>query len=733
MKPHSLLFCFFVLMLSCGALKQNIDVVDYVDPRIGGVGLILEPTRPLAHLPNSMLRVHPLKKDELDDQIAGFPLTVVSHRIGSVFNFLPVFGDGNPWDDKFNIHSQRAHPYFYEAIRESTYDVVAFAPAARSGVFKVLNADGNRTHTLRFTVINPSGFIGQEGDNSFLGEEDYQGMKVFFYARTNGQIVSVTNEGDVRKDLLATVESASGELDIRYGISFISAEQAKSNLDREVGDKDFETVKREAKAIWDDALSKIKVEGWDEAKKHVFYTALYRSYERMVDINEYGRYYSAYDQQVHESDEPFFVDNWIWDNYIALQPLHMIINPEMDQAMIRSYIEMYRQTGWMPSFAVTFGDWPAMVGNHASAWMADAWSKGLRDFDVTTAYEGLRKNSLEATLLPWRNGPPSELDDFYNERGYFPGLAPGEPETVDRVEPTWEKRQAVSVTLENSFSDWSIAQLADPAGRGDEKALFLERSQFYRNVFREDKGMVWPKNAEGEWIEPYDPSLAGREYFTENNAYTYNWHVKHDLDGLFDLMGGKAEAEAKLDQLFREPLGLSKWKFWGVQPDASGLVGQFVMGNEPSLHIPYLYNYLASPWKTQKRIRMLLDTWFTDNVFGMPGDEDGGAMSAWVVFSMMGFFQVTPGVPTYTIGSPSFDEVTIRLPNGKEFKIVARGNSDKNVYVQEAKLNGIPLDEMFFTHEQLINGGVLELAMKPENPVWGLNVYSISWLSERLK
>lgn len=712
---YSLLFCFSVLMLSCGALKQNIAVVDYVDPSIGGVGLVLEPTRPLAHLPNSMLRIHPLKNDELDDQIAGFPLTVVSHRIGSVFNFLPVFGDGNPWDDKFNIHSQRTHPYFYEAIRESTYDVVAFAPAARSGIFRVLNADGNRTHTLRFTVINSSGFIGQDGDSSFLGEEDYQGMKVFFYARTNGQITSVTAGGtDARKDLLATVESASGELDIHYGISFISVEQAKFNLDREVGDKDFETVKREAKAIWDDALSKIKVEGWDKAKKHVFYTALYRSYERMVDINEYGRYYSAYDKQVHESDEPFFVDNWIWDNYIALQPLHMIINPEMDQAMIRSYIEMYRQTGWMPSFAVTFGDWPAMVGNHASAWMADAWSKGLRDFDVATAYEGLRKNSLEATLLPWRNGPPSELDDFYNEQGYFPGLAPGEPETVDRVEPTWEKRQAVSVTLENSFSDWSIAQLADPAGRGDEKALFLERSQFYRNVFREDKGMVWPKNAEGEWIEPYDPSLAGREYFTENNAYTYNWHVKHDLEGLFHLMGGKAEAEAKLDQLFREPLGLSKWKFWGVQPDASGLVGQFVMGNEPSLHIPYLYNYLASPWKTQKRIRMLLDTWFTDNVFGMPGDEDGGAMSAWVVFSMMGFFQVTPGVPTYTIGSPSFDEVTIRLPNEKEFKIVARGNSKENVYVQQARLNGEPLGELFFSHEQLMNGGVLELEMGGE-------------------
>lgn len=405
------------------------------------------------------------------------------------------------------------------------------------------------------------------------------------------------------------------------------------------------------------------------------------------------------------------MDNWIWDTYIASHPLNIILDPEKDQAMIRSYIEMYRQTGWMPSFATTFGDWPAMVGNHASAWMADAWAKGLRGFDVKIAYEGLRKNSLEATLLPWRNGPRSELDDFYNEHGYFPALPPDQPENVERVEPVWEKRQAVSVTLENAFSDWCIAQLAEAAGKDNEKQLFLDRSQFYRNVYRAEHGVFWPKDAKGNWIEPYNASLAGREYFTENNAFTYNWHVKHDLDGLFEMMGGKNVAEAKLDDLFRAELGLPKWQFWRVQPDASGLVGQFVMGNEPSLHIPYLYNYMGSPWKTQKRIRMLMDSWFTDNVFGMPGDEDGGAMSAWVVFSMMGFFQVTPGIPLYTIGSPSFEEVTIQLSNGKSFRIVAKGNSETNVYIQKATLNGKVMNELFFSHEQLMEGGVLELEM----------------------
>ncbi|GGC15192.1 alpha-1 2-mannosidase [Parapedobacter defluvii] len=686
--------------------------MNYVDPTIGGVGLILEPTRPLVHLPNSMVRIYPLKKDELDDRIGGFPLTVISHRIGSAFAFLPVFGDDDPWQSTILIHTQEAHPYSYEVSDARTYDRVAVAPGAKSGVFQMERADGSTTHRLRFSIINASGFIKAQGDSALVGEEDYNGMKVFFYASFDGTLQDIEEQGpENRKNVLATVNATGNKLDLRYGISYISTEQAKANLEQEIAQKDFATVKVEAEQAWDKVLSKVQVRGWDEAKKRVFYTALYRTYERMVDINEHGRYYSAYDHQVHQSDEPFYVDNWIWDTYIASHPLNMILDPEKDQAMIRSYIEMYRQTGWMPSFAVTFGDWPAMVGNHASAWMADAWAKGLRDFDVKAAYEGLRKNSLEATLLPWRNGPPSELDDFYNEHGYFPALAPGQPEPVDRVDPNWEKRQAVSVTLENSFSDWCIAQLAEPAGKGEEKELFLKRSQFYHHVFRQDKGIVWPKDANGNWIEPYDPSLSGREYFTEVNAYTYNWHVKHDLEGLFQLMGGKTVAEAKLDELFRADLGLPKWKFWAVQPDASGLVGQFVMGNEPSLHIPYLYNYLGSPWKTQKRIRMLLDTWFTDNVFGMPGDEDGGAMSAWVVFSMMGFFQMTPGVPVYTIGSPSFEEVAVQLPNGKEFKVIAKGNSPQHVYVQRAALNGKELKELFFTHEQLMEGGVLELEM----------------------
>jgi predicted alpha-1,2-mannosidase len=227
----------------------------------------------------------------------------------------------------------------------------------------------------------------------------------------------------------------------------------------------------------------------------------------------------------------------------------------------------------------------------------------------------------------------------------------------------------------------------------------------------------------GEWLDidpKFDGGMGGRDYYDENNAYTYQWHVQHDIQGLIELMGGREEFSKTLDQLFREPLGRSKYAFYAKFPDATGNVGQFSMGNEPSFHIPYLFNYSGEPWKTQKRIRFLLDVWFKDNIFGIPGDEDGGGMSAFVVFSSMGFYPVTPGLPIYTIGSPVFEEVKINLENGKIFTVKASGCSVVNKYIQSAKLNGKPLTKTWFTHDELMNGATLELEMgsKP-NKTWG--------------
>lgn len=692
--------------------------VSYVDPTIGGVGLILQPGRPTVQIPNSMLRCYPMKADQLDDQIHYFPLNVTSHRLEYVFRFLPVSGTAGLWEQAFTIETEQTTPYYYQATSEVKNDRVEFTTAERSAIFRVTFAE-NEPHYFRLGIHNREGNL-QVDKRVITGTDHFRGMKAYVYAEVDADIEDVQYRDGSQKQVLLKLSERTKTASLRYGISYISIEQAKQNLQKEITGWDFDAVQQKAYQAWDKVLSLINVEGGTEAQKRVFYTSLYRCFERMVDINEYGQYYSGYDKQIHRSDKPFYVDNWLWDTYIALEPLFMIIDPEKAQERIRSFVTMYEQSGWMPSFAVVFGDWPAMTGNNAAIWMTDAWVKGLRDFNFKKAYEGIKKGSLEATLLPWANGPATSLDSFYNEKGYMPGLYPGEVETVKEVEPTWEKRQCVSVTIDNSYSDWCIAQMADYDNNTTDRNLFLKRALNYQNVFRTDKGFMWPKDKDGKWIEPYDPRFAGREYFTENNAYIFNWCAKHDFDGLFGLMGGRKQAEAKLDQLYREGLGVSKFTFWINQPDASGLVGQFVMGNEPAFHIPYLYNYTGSPWKTQKRIRMLLDTWFTDNIFGLPGDEDGGGMCSFVVFSMMGFFQVTAGIPVYSIGSPVFDKITIDLPNGKQFIVSAPGNSGTNKYIQQARLNGKELTKTWFTHEELIKGGVLELQMgqKP-NLTWG--------------
>ena len=226
---------------------------------------------------------------------------------------------------------------------------------------------------------------------------------------------------------------------------------------------------------------------------------------------------------------------------------------------------------------------------------------------------------------------------------------------------------------------------------------------------------MWPKDADGQWIEPLDPKfdggMGGRDYYDENNGYTYTWDVAQDFDGLFALMGGVDKAKANLDQLFREPLGRSKYEFQAKFPDSTSMVGQFSMGNEPSLAIPYIYNRLGAPWKTQKRVRMLLESFFTDTLQGIPGDEDGGGMSAFVVFSMLGFYPVTPGIPSYDVGSPVFDKAIIHLKNGKDFVILAHNNSHDNKYVQSIRLNGATLDQVWFRHADIANGGTLEMTM----------------------
>ncbi|WP_240613016.1 GH92 family glycosyl hydrolase [Chitinophaga parva] len=701
--------------------KKNLD---YVDPTIGNVGALLEPTRPTVQLPNQVIRFTPDRKDRLDDQISCFPLTVVSHRLGEVFAVKPALGEltASNWTARlaYDHDLEVNRPYYYSTYLLDKDITVEFAPGKKAGYYRFTFPQGV-AKSLLFSVYNDGASSYQFGPGNVLtGMETWNDdVKIYCYGvfseagKTN---VDGHNASITFPDAVKTVE-------FKYAISFVSAAQAKKNFEAEVPKNTFAAARANGEKAWANVMDQIQVEGGTEAQRRAFFTALYRTNERMVNIMEDGQYYSGYDKQVHTDTRPFYVDDWSWDTYLAAHPLRMILKPSQEEDMLQSYVRMYQQSGWMPTFPVLFGDHACMNGFHSSIVLLDAYRKGLHNFDINTAYEGMRKNSTDATLLPWRNGPKTVLDDFYHEHGYFPALAPGEKETVAAVDP-FEKRQAVAVTLGASYDDWAVSQLAGDLGKKDDQQKFAKASQNYKNLWEADKQFFMPKDEKGKFLDidpTFDGGMGGRDYYDENNGWTYMWQVQHDIPGLIDLMGGKDKFEARLDRLFREGLGRAKYAFNAKFPDATGLTGQHSMGNEPSFHIPYLYNYTA-PWKTQQRVRFLLDTWFKDNIFGIPGDEDGGGMSAFVVFSSMGFYPITPGIPAYTVGSPVFSKVSIALENGKHFTVLAHGASVVNKYIQRATLNGKPLNKPFFTHADLVSGGTLELFMGPKpNKQWGVN------------
>ncbi len=743
-KVFFLLSLLILLSASCTQQKKIKDKkrdksnLQYVDMNIGAVGHLLHPTRPNIQLPNQAIRMHPVRKDYIDDQISFFSLSMVSHREGELFGVLP--GCGNPEDGTWNDRQTYDHdlellqPYYYYTYFTDDDIETEFTPGKKAGFFR-FSFPKDSEKRLKLNILH-SGEWKEETKNSISGIEEFGGMKAYVFIKINQKAeIKIDSEVLVNKrrntsrvQPLAwlTFKKKDKNINFKYAISYISLEQAKRNLEKEIPGWEFKDLKKDAKKVWDKTINQIEVKGGTKAQKRSFYTALFRTYERMVNISEDGKYYSAYDHKVHADERDFYVDDWVWDTYLAHHPLRAILNPAREADMMQSYVRMYEQSGWMPQFPLLFGDKAAMNGFHSTITILDDYRKGIRNFDVEKAFEGARKNATDATMLPWKNGSKSVLHDFYREKGYFPALKRGQKEWVKEVH-SFEKRQAVAVTLGQSYDDWALAQLAKELGETKDFDYFYQQSKNFRNVYNAEKRLMWPKDEDGNWIDidpKFDGGPGGRDYYDENNGYTYAWQVQHDIPGLIELMGGDEQFVDNLDNLFREGLGRTKYQFWAMFPDATGLTGQFSMGNEVSLHIPYLYNYAGQPWKTQKRIRQLLDIWFQDNIFGIPGDEDGGGLTSFVVFSSMGFYPVTPGVPVYTIGSPLFKEVKIRLDDGNTFTIKAKNCSVKNKYIQSAKINGKKLNSPWFTHDQLMSGATIELKMgKYPNKKWGSEGY----------
>ena len=706
---------------------------------------MLTTKNPTVHRPHSMVRVFPVTKPGLNDRylsdkIYGFAVNMPAYRMGHVTELMPTSGtlltDKNEYASLYDHDQEEVHPWYHKVLLEDSNIEADWTTTERAVIyrFKYTSRDSNNVifrsgKKASFKVV---------GNNVIQGWEEFEKTRQFFYAELSepfgrsgsfdsGKIKAETEIAGNGVGVYVGFGVLDKPVEVRIGISYIDENQAAANLHKETLDKSFESVQEESHQIWANELGKIKVEGGTERQKRIFYTSLYRCNERMVNISEDGHYFSGYDGKIHDDGgRPFFVDDWLWDTYRSLHPLMLILNPLQQADMVESYIRMYDQSGWMPGFPQFYGDFPAMIGFHSAALVWDTYQKGVKNFDVEKAYEGLRKNATQATMLPWRSGPMCSLDSFYLKNGWYPALPEDSAETFSKVDG-FEKRQAVALTLEHSYDDWCLAQLAKALDKKEDYAYFMKRSKNYRNVFNPATGFFAPKMANGKWVTAFDPQLSGgvgsRSFYAENNAWTWNFSVQQDIPDLIALLGGKEAFVKRVDALFNEPTHISKWQFMGQFPDATGLNGMFVTGNEPSFHIPYLYNYAGQPWKTQRRIREIMDMWFDDRPLGIPGDEDGGGLCSWYVFSAMGFYPVIPGSGEYAIGSPFFTSIKIQLPNGETFSVIAKDCSKKNKYIQSATLNGEQLNRPFISHTDIASGGELRLVMgNRPNKEWGTNL-----------
>jgi predicted alpha-1,2-mannosidase len=476
---------------------------------------------------------------------------------------------------------------------------------------------------------------------------------------------------------------------VKVGLSFVSLEGAGGNIEAETPGWDFEGIREGTEIAWEKELGKIRVDGGTEEQRTTFYTALYHAMLAPNAASDTDYQYRSMSGGIAKADGfvPYSVFS-LWDTFRAEHPLLSIIDPARTTDFVRSLLAKYEQSGVLPVWELASNETWTMIGYHAVPVIFDAYAKGIRGFDADLAFRAMQTSAT--------------LDHFglksYRELGYVPADHEGE---------------SVSKTLEYAYDDWCIGQMALLLGRHEEAEIYLRRSQSYKNLYDPSTGFMRPK-ANSSWVEPFDPSSVTFHY-TEANAWQYGFLAVQDVQGLIQLMGGREAFAAKLDSLFKASPELRGRH----QADITGLIGQYAHGNEPSHHAAWLFNYAGYPAKTQHYVRKILDSLYTARPDGLPGNEDCGQMSAWYVLSAIGLYQVCPGDPVYTIGSPLFPRAVVQLENGKEFVIEAEDLSPSGGFVQSAQLNGQRLEAPFFSHNELAAGGKLQLAMGMNEGAFG--------------
>ncbi|MBT1698134.1 GH92 family glycosyl hydrolase [Fulvivirgaceae bacterium PWU4] len=497
----------------------------------------------------------------------------------------------------------------------------------------------------------------------------------------------------------------AGEVMVKVGISGVDYEGAKNNVVREIAGWDFNAVKNTASGLWKNWLDKIEVKGGTPDQRKIFYTALYHTAISPNVFTDADGRYRGMDKKIHQANgsQNYTVFS-LWDTFRAFHPLMTIINPFMNEEWVRALVKKYEEGAVLPMWELSSNETGTMIGYHAVPVIVDAYFKGYRNFNVEKAYEAIvHSSTYDTTSISFpddevkRNLMPRAK--YYNqELGFIP---------CDR------ENESVSKALEYAYNDWCIAQMAKALGKKADYERFMARSKRYALYFDTSTGFMRGKNSDGTWKKPFNPRFSNHreDEYVEGNAWQWSWFVPHDVEGLVALHGGKQNFIHKLDSLFATNSAIDGTN---SSADISGLIGQYAHGNEPSHHIAYLYNYAGEPWKTQELVDRILTSLYFNDQNGLSGNEDCGQMSAWYILSSLGFYQVSPGNPVYTIGRPLFEEVTLQLGNGKQFVIRAPGNNAATKYVKQVKLNGKVLRTPFFSHADLMKGGTLEFTMSDQ-------------------
>lgn len=747
-----------ILFLFVNVMMQAQNLISYVNPMVGTRNM--GHTFPGATAPFGMVQLSPETNQvpyaidgkynpdtyrycsgyQYDDKtIFGFAHTHfsgVGHSDLGDFLMMPTTGKLNlePGDAKtlgsgyysmFSHANEHTEPGYYKVFLDS-YGVQAELTASeRVGFHRYTFPKGSDAHVIldlmsniyNYDDKNVWTFVRVEDDHTVTGYRETTGWartrKVYFamkfskpikkYGRKRYEKVEYNgfyrkfNENEnfpefAGRKIRAYFDfdtSTSEPLLVKFALSNVSTAGAMNNLEHEIPHWDFERVKNETQAKWEKELQRIRVETINKEDKKVFYTSLYHTMLSPIIYEDVDGKYLGLDQNIHESKG--FTNYTIfslWDTYRALHPLFNLIQPKRNNDIVHSMLAHHDQSVHhaLPIWSHYANENWCMIGYHAVSVLADAIVKNTTDADAARALQA----AVNSSRLSYYDG----IGD-YMKYGYVPEDKSG---------------SSVSKTLEYAYDDWCIAQMAHKTGNAALEQEYLKRSEFYRNVFDAKSGFMRPKLSDGSWKKDFDPMDTHGQGFIEGNAFNYGLYVPQNLPKMVEMMGGKTKFAKTLDDLFTKEIE-DRYIEKNEDITRDGIIGNYVHGNEPGHHIPYLYNWTSQPWKTQERVRMIMRRMYHDGADGLCGNDDAGQMSAWYIFSALGFYPVLPGSDDYALGSPLVKNAVVDLENGKTLKITAQNQSDSNIYVAKVLLNGNEIKGHTLRHSELVKGGELIFVM----------------------